>query len=262
MADITSVESFLAEIGKIVSAKPYLSQLRLWFRGQAESRWKLQPAVYRPTFPLKTEGEVLQKERELFQHWRVQSAGILEGDKNDAQLYFLQQHYRVPTRLLDWTSDPLAALFFAVTEERHVTKDGALFVLDAYSLEKQDRAIPVKFRGVATSHHPEFRKVVSRICQWDGKVDFPKFILPVRPDQFDRRLLLQRSCFTCHVPSAPALDKTDLTQKDVDLFKFNIPASAKPVIEKQLRLLATDEYGIFGDLENLALTLKKVLNLP
>ena len=42
----------------------------------------------------------------------------------------LCQHYGVPTRLLDWTSEILIALFFACHAEENMEKDGALFICD------------------------------------------------------------------------------------------------------------------------------------
>lgn len=38
----------------------------------------------------------------MTQDFRVQAAGVLTGRETDAELYFLEQHYRMPTRLLDW----------------------------------------------------------------------------------------------------------------------------------------------------------------
>jgi hypothetical protein len=41
------------------------------------------------------------------------------------------QHYRAPTRLLDWTESILVALYFAVAESQYDSEDALLFVLDA-----------------------------------------------------------------------------------------------------------------------------------
>lgn len=45
--------------------------------------------------------------------------------KNDKEFLFLAQHYGLPTRLLDWTYNPLIALYFACCS--NFDKDGIVY---------------------------------------------------------------------------------------------------------------------------------------
>jgi hypothetical protein len=214
----------------------------------------LSPGVYRESFHAEDEDARLLKERHITQDFIIMSAGLLTGTKSEAELYFLQQHYRMPTRLLDWTTSPLAALYFAV--EKDLEKDASVFSLDAYDLGPDQKAKwkdGREFVGLASGRSPMLKNALRPIFRWKDK-GFPDFILPVRPDQFDRRISLQRGCFTFHPPGKGTLDNNVLPS----LQAFRIPADAKPKILVELALLAVDKFSIFGDLDHLAEYLKYV----
>jgi hypothetical protein len=65
------------------------------------------------------------------------------------------------------------------------------------------------FQAVASSRNPLFMEAVRVIMWWRTADKFPDFIIPVRPDYFDRRISLQRGCFTFHVPKRQALTEKE-----------------------------------------------------
>ncbi len=226
--------------------------IRLWYRGQSNKDWELKPGVYRNDFHVTSESKRLEKEQQLNQDFKIQSASLLSGTKNDEELYFLQQHYNMPTRLLDWSYTPLTALYFAVSEKN---SDGALFMMDAYQLaHSQDAYDKVGgFKGTPTSKLPVFVEAIKTISHWKKYETFPKYIIPIRPYYTDKRIVLQKSCFTFHVPEKDTLtDKENSTLK-----KYIIPQTSKKEIKNQLSLLGINDFTTYGDMESLARTLKR-----
>ena len=68
-----------------------------------------------------------QNDQIIFKQWKRRANFYLKQDKsNDYELLSIAQHTGLPTRLLDWTHNPMVALFFSCIE--NLEKDGAVFI--------------------------------------------------------------------------------------------------------------------------------------
>lgn len=255
--DITRVQDLLEQIDHSGIADKTHAHARIWFRGHSDAAWNLRPGVYRSDFPAEDEAARLKLERHLSQDFRAMSAGLINPNAGEPELYFLQQHYRMRTRLLDWSNNALAGLYFAVASNQD--KDGALFFMDAYQVgPSQKDAEGSGFQGIADSRHPVFTDALHVIFWWHTDEQFPDFLFPVRPDYLDTRIRLQRGCFTFHVPKHPELTLAE----NRTLTACRIPASSKEGILKEMALLGIDEFSIYGDLDHLSNRIKAAYGIP
>lgn len=232
---------------------PFNDHMRYWFRGQANADWPLIAKLYR-MFPSSCDDTILMSERHMVQDFRLMSASIRRGDESNEELYFLQQHYGMPTRLLDWTTNPLIALYFACESYK---EDGAeqaakLFMLDAQVATKTFQKDGDVF-GIATDQRLEFKQWMDFIVGWNKTItllDLFNESFPVRPTHFDRRISLQQGVFTFHVPNEKVYDRPEITA-------FTIPAETKVEMRLQLRNLNIHRFTVYGDLPNLSLHLQE-----
>jgi len=243
---------------------------RLWLRGNAQHYPNpLRPKVFRDEFTKRakdlyptTNKPTVTLERELLKEFRTSGAHHFEA-KDAAEVYFTAQHFGMPTRLLDWTTNPLIALFFSAKD--HVDKDGELFVMDALGVlperphPAEDHRFPSdiltmrrgdliplleeSFEGPG----PTFPRIVA--ADYDPRKHDPSYmILPVRPDNRPGRIGQQNSRFTLHGYGSEA--KTNQTA-----IKCSVMATSKSDILAELRQLNINEYTIYNDLDHLSKTI-------
>lgn len=115
---VSSLSSFLKELPTL-NAKIEGS---LFYRGQSNYNYDLVPSVLR-------ESSIKKKEDSIYNEIMTECAHEFDDCKLNNEILSKMQHYDVPTRLLDLTTNPLVALFFACKGNSEV--DGAVYILEA-----------------------------------------------------------------------------------------------------------------------------------
>lgn len=126
-----------------------------WFRGLTDSGYKLVPSIYRS--PYSPDYEAL-----FLAQFKSEAPPFLSRSPNDDwEWLFLMQHYNVPTRLMDWSANPLVALTFALkklSSDKDDIKDLAVYCINPLKLNERvsgfnfDEKNPLPFIGQEQYH--------------------------------------------------------------------------------------------------------------
>lgn len=218
----------------------------IFWRGVRRFDYRLVPKVWRDECP-----------REPEEFWALNflsDAPTLYRDcprRNDyAGWLVLMQHYRVPTRLLDWTGSVLVATYFAVEKENDT--DSALWALNP-------RGLSNKHFGIDRIYLPPLDDLYDDPNMVQPHIFLPPFgrpscrtppdVLAFKPFVTDTRMVVQHSYFTAHGNRTPLEDLEGVSDF---LLKFRIPREAKAGIKKSLVTLRFRGSDLFPDLEHLA----------
>jgi len=113
--------------GEYVSGAVYRGQSNYEFGLASTLQWALCRDKRPTTLKRAEEGFwIFRKERHLYHDIK---------SLNQWDELTLAQHYGLPTRLLDWTLDPLVALYFALesVDQENITADACVYILPADS---------------------------------------------------------------------------------------------------------------------------------
>ena len=165
-----------------------------------------------------------------FNHWRKLAVAYDRNlPENDFDCLAYAQHYGLATRLLDWSTNPLVALFFAV--DSCSKKDGAVYCFAPQWHVNSEVAILGELPNVSQ----------------------------FSPPPFDKRILLQSGVLTyMPEPSQPlesgfVHDLNQLTpEHGQNLVRFVVRSDMKYILKRKLDELGINRKSLFPDLEGLS----------
>jgi len=221
----TTYISSLSEYIKLLETRIVDRYRITLFRGQNTDK-ALIPGIARHNFKRSREVD----EKRMLEEFNTQSIQYLNYQpKTDLEKLTIAQHHGIPTRLLDWTENALAALYFAVNQH---PKENDLAVVWVLSLDRDNNMV---------------------IKESDSDIFNSKEVKLFKPATIIPRVTSQFGWFSCHPYSGQGFyERIDREYKDTTrLNKILINEGKSNEILETLESCGVNKHAIFRDLDSL-----------
>jgi FRG domain len=218
-------------------------EIRPWFRGMPLITFSLEPSLlrYRPN-------QLRIAEHNFRHEFRLLGSRLFDQPLVGAlDCMTVMQHHGMPTRLLDWTENAFAALYFSVRQSEYfgVENDAVVWMLDPVRLcEIQLGSATIPFAD-------------DRVLELEDRQP-----LPLYPAHRSIRVTAQRAAFTVH-PFGPQHALFSLALKEVAegrrsfLYGLQIRGDKRALIrDGMIRAFGSGDFTFFPDLDGLARELR------
>lgn len=273
---IKNISDFITELRKI----PGPRKTELFFRGHSDVGFELKPSIYRSE-------KLISNENIIIKEFILRTPIDFLNEKSALEKLVKMQHYGLPTRLLDITSNPLVALYFACSGNEN--EDGRVVVFripnshikyydsDTVSILANIAKRPISFniKGIQNLDIETFNKkneikyllheIKEEKAYFQPIID-PKDIeqvVAVKVKQSNNRIIKQSGAFLIFgineekgvCASIPEKWIVEFTSKK-EKIDFTIDKDSKNSILKELDTLGINESILFPELDNQARYLK------
>jgi hypothetical protein len=296
-ADPEATHKFIDTVAKLANMpRLSLEKAAFFFRGQADTAWSLKPSFCRQleaADPKIKKKEALSIEFDSIRHFKARAhlyiaPQLIPHENDTGEWLTLMQHYRAPTRMLDWTTSLNVALYFAAADhwieihevkagqrrsERRKYRPGALWFFDMDGLLSH-----MEEKG----HRPYSKERYAQIFAKEesfvafGLKEARPNIWAYCPDVPTDRMLAQKGIHTFSEQSmcdhAKLIGKAlweywekQKSLKDgrdtLPLTKLVIPAKKKAVLREHLMNLDVHASTLFPGLDGVGNTLSEMIGL-
>lgn len=222
-----NLEEYIRVLTSVVLRSNITKSDTLIYRGQKDATWNLLPKIARQNIT----SSILEDEIEKLEEFKRIGRPYIENTllKSSWDIIALAQHYGLTTRLLDWTTNPLVALWFAFAQEDSKIKTRSVWLL---FLNKTDIADISKGTPFNQSKTKAFK-----------------------PSHITNRITAQSGWFTTHkfISKTSKFIKLNTNKSYLDrIVKFEIPNSERGNILKGLEILGINHFSLFPDLDGLS----------
>lgn len=269
--EIKSVDGFIKEV-EIVKNEWSEKGNRLqgneipWFRGQRNCEKPPIPSVFREYDNENKKRYSLEDEFNLVTTFRnrAQALGPTPESNRIDQWLFLMQHYKLPTRLLDWTESSLIALFFALYQLPETMKkdwtNPCVWMLNPIELNKMTKVTvnmkPKKEKELdvfPNTWTPNNIGSLNFQFAFRGTSESTIYPIAIQPTYIQNRIIAQKSVFTIHGSKEDDFEKIFKDNKKEEyLRKFIIDKNNAVDIFNVLKTLGITCSTVFPDFEGLA----------
>lgn len=281
---VTSFKEYIDLIKKLKT-----EDSNLWFRGQSNASYRLIPSAMRtmweisdycdrPIKPRKVENNFHNRGTHvayLNQYSMLKEFKVLVKEylrfipNNNLEWLFIAQHYGIPTTLLDWTTDPLVALFFSritdtekinqsnieeairdFNEDQYSKLGSAIFALNPGEMNKNLGEFFIKGNSDRRVDYPlNAEEHFEHLIDYESSHLLPCFFTST---PIDRRICRQSGNFTIHGSMIWPLDHQRVNRENIH--KIFIPYKVYEEINTTLDALNITESSIYGfsEMDNIA----------
>lgn len=235
----------------------------LWYRGLSDfEKFSMLPSILRGQLFDYNDTQFYNEEI-IFNSFKKESRSYIDVQNDNFLLLCYAQHFGVPTRLLDFSTNPLVALYFACKELK--TKDGAIWILNSKKYNEEVLKIAKERENKEISIEQMQDVFVERVSKYTVPSKIYQFPIAVEPYYIDQRMNSQGSRFLLWGDTPVSLERllcaedyinNNFSNQNAFAKRLCIPSEKKVMLLNDLDMLGINEKSLFPGLDGVGKYIK------